>query len=141
MYYFLKMKRNKGVSHVDLENLKFWKTEYEKNRDRYFKLHTKLENYYDEHNRKVGEAETTYSSYNHGMPYLSGVKIPSSDFNAKRMELNERLQNVFAEDKGKKLELKVASEKAYERYEYYRDLATSQGEKYDEEMKKQQEEA
>lgn len=126
---------------MDLENLKFWKTEYEKNRDRYLKLYTKLENYYDEHNRKVGEAETAFSTYNHGMPFLSGLKIPSSDFSAKRMELNERLQKVFAEDKEKKLELKVASEKAYERYEYYRELATSQGEKYDQELQKQLEEA
>lgn len=126
---------------MDLSVLMFWKTEYEKKRDKYYKLYTKLEDYYSEHNRKVEEAESTYSAYNNGMPYLSGMKIPSSDFNVKRHELNERLHKVFAEDKARKLDLKIASEQAYERYEHYRALATNQGEKYEQERTRQLEEA
>lgn len=119
----------------------FWvKTESDRKRDAYDKLHVKLQAALDKHDKKVAEAEASYSSYSGSVPNLSNTKIPSNDFDPKREELTERLNNYFNEEKQKRSELLSASNQAYERYIYYKNLAMKEEQARAEKRRKEWEE-
>ncbi|MEI3614125.1 hypothetical protein [Pseudogracilibacillus sp. SO30301A] len=107
------------------------KTEAERKRDEYYKLYTRLGNILEEHDRKVEEFTSAYNSYRNSDPYLSPSKIPSNDFVEKLKQLNERLDAQFENEKGKRLNLVIAVNRAYGRYEYYRSLAITEAENYE----------
>ena len=119
----------------------FWvKTENDRKRDDYDKLHGKLEKALNKHDKKVAEAEGSYSSYIGSVPNLSNTKIPSNDFDPKREELNRRLDKYFDEEKQKRSELLSVSNQAYLRYIYYKNLAMKEAEVRKEERQKEWEE-
>lgn len=101
----------------------FFRTATEKKRDSYYKLYTKLNQRITEHDKYIGEVNTAYSSYVASIPHLSQIKIPSDDFEPKRVELTERLNKLYDLDKGKRLQLIIARDRALGRYEFYRQLA------------------
>lgn len=100
-----------------------FKTDTEKKRDDYKKLHSRLQDSLNEHNQKINDAEASYSNYLGTIPYLSNLKIPSNDFDVKRDELQRELHRYLNYEKGKQSELTSAVNKAYERYEHYKNLA------------------
>lgn len=101
----------------------FFKTATEKKRDSYYKLYTRLNQRITDHDKYIGEANTAYSSYVAAIPRLSQMKIPSDDFEPKRIELTDRLNEMYDLDKGKRLQLIIARDRALGRYEYYKQLA------------------
>lgn len=115
------------------------KTEAERKRDEYHTLHQKLVKVLEDHDRKVKDAASTYDSYRYSMPFLSSLKVPSSEFSEKRIELNEKLNNVFDTDKEKRLDVKIAIDRAYGRYEYYRNLAITEAQNYEKEKERERE--
>lgn len=115
----------------------FGRTETEKKRDKYKELAERLEDAIAEHDDKVSEAAASYRTYTHTVPNLSNSKIPSNDFDTKREELNGRLQADFQKDKEMRRDLMSAKSKAYEKYEYYRNLAIR--EEREEEARKERE--
>ena len=129
-------------AHVeDVMFLSLWsiftrKTEAERKRDEYYKLYTRLGDVLEEHDRRVNDATGAYERYYRSSPYLSPSKVPSNDFVAKREQLNEKLTSYFDEEKGKRLDLVIAINRAYGRYEYYRSLAITEAENYEREKNK-----
>lgn len=101
----------------------WFKTDTEIKRDDYDKLHDKLNDALADHDKKVAEANSAYSSYSGSIPNLSNTKIPSNDFDPKREELNGKLMERFNTDKEKRASLNTAINQAYERYIYYKNLA------------------
>lgn len=112
-------------------------TETERKRDNYAKLYDKLQSILDKHDKKVIEAEGSYSSYTGSVPNLSNTKIPSNDFDPKREELTERLRNYFDEEKQKRSDLLNARNQAYQRYIHYKNLAISEEEARREQRRKE----
>lgn len=106
----------------------WFKTDTEKKRDDYYKLYERLGDAISEHDRKVSDAEGSYSSYTSSSPYLSSNIIPSNDFSPKRTELNSTLQRYFDYEKGKRSDLVTARSRAYQQYEHYKDLAIKEEE-------------
>ncbi|MFB6468430.1 chorismate synthase [Cytobacillus sp. Hz8] len=106
----------------------FFGTATERKRDEYYKLYMKLQDALQDHDKKVSEANASYSSYISTVPNLSQKDIPSNDFEPKREEKNALLNEYFNHDKEKRSSLVSAENKAYERYEYYRDLAIREAE-------------
>lgn len=119
----------------------FGKTETERKRDNYHTLYNRLSNALTEHDKKVSEAQSSYSSYNRSVPYVSSSRIPSNDFAPKRRELNTELMKYFNYEKDKRSELVSARSKAYERYQYYRSLAIQEAEAERRRREKEQQEA
>jgi hypothetical protein len=117
-----------------------FRTETEKKRDNYYDLYKSLQDALKEHNRKVAQAEASYSSYISSVPSLSDFKIPSNDFGPKREELNRKLNKHFSEEKQKRSELDRASNQAYQRYVYYKNLAIREAEAKAEKERKEREE-
>lgn len=101
----------------------FVKTENDRKRDDYDKLHSKLQDALVKHDKKAAAAEESYSGYIGSVPNLSNNKIPSNDFDPKREELNRKLDKYFDEEKQKRRELHSVSNQAYQRYIYYKNLA------------------
>ncbi|MEN1967624.1 hypothetical protein WMZ97_06035 [Lentibacillus sp. N15] len=112
-------------------------TDTEKKRDDYYKLYEKLKAAQAEHNKKVSDAESSYQSYTSSMPYLYASKIPSDDFEAKRMELNAELNKYFNYEKDKLSQLETATNQAYQQYEHYKDLAIKEAEEAKEKREKE----
>lgn len=106
----------------------FFGTATERKRDEYYKLYTKLQDAISDHDKKVSEATASYNNYISIVPNLSHTKIPSNDFEPKREEKNDKLNEYFNRDKEKRSSLVSAKSKAYERYEYYRLLAIREAE-------------
>jgi hypothetical protein len=106
----------------------WFKTGTEKKRDDYHKLYEKLEDAISEHDNKVSEANSAYSSYIGMIPNLSNSKIPSNDFDNSREELSEKLKRYFQADQEKRGSLVAAKSKAYERYVHYKSLAIREAE-------------
>lgn len=104
------------------------KTGTERKRDEYHKLYEKLEDAISEHDNKVSEANSAYSSYIGTIPNLSNSKIPSNDFDNSREELSEKLKRHFQQDQEKRGSLVAAKNKAYERYVHYKNLAIKEAE-------------
>lgn len=103
-------------------------TATERKRDEYHELYEKLKDAISEHDNKVSEAKSAYSSYLGTAPNLSNSKIPSNDFEISREELNGKLQRYFQKDHEKRSSLVVAKNKAYERYVHYKNLAIQEAE-------------
>lgn len=101
----------------------FGRTDAEIKRDDYHKLYNKLQGAIDKHDGKVSDAQSSYRSYVGAIPYLSNYKIPSNDFEPKRIELNRELNQYFSYEKDKRVQLISAKDKAYERYLHYKSLA------------------
>jgi|SRR5690625_1287425 len=125
-----------GVIFLSLWSMFRRKTEAERKRDEYYKLYTRLSDVLEEHDRRVNDATGAYESYHRSLPYLSHFKVPSNDFVVKREQLNEKLTSYFDEEKGKRLDLVIAINRAYGRYEYYRSLAITEAENYEREKNK-----
>ncbi len=106
----------------------FFRTETEKKRDDYLRLYYKLKDAKADHDRLVNEAESSYSSYTSSVPNLSNSKIPSNDFDPKREELNQELLRYFNYEKNKRSQIVHAASRAYERYQYYKQLAIREAE-------------
>jgi hypothetical protein len=117
-----------------------FRTETEKKRDNYYDLYKSLQDALKEHNRKVAQAEASYSSYIGSVPSLSNFKIPSNDFDPKREELSRKLNKHFNEEKQKRSELDRASNQAYQRYIYYKNLAIREAEAKAEKERREREE-
>ena len=118
----------------------FFRTDTEKKRDNYYDLYRELQNALKEHNKKVAQAEASYSSYIGSVPNLSNFKIPSNDFDPKREELSRKLNKHFNEEKQKRSDLDRASNQAYQRYVYYKNLAIREAEAKAERERKEREE-
>lgn len=101
----------------------WFKTEYERKRDNYYRLYQRLQDALSDHDRKVNEAQQAYSSYKNSSPYLSSYRIPSNDFSPKLTEIEGRLMKRFDYEKRKRSELVTASSQAYQRYIHYKNLA------------------
>ncbi|NRD77649.1 hypothetical protein HPT25_09335 [Bacillus sp. BRMEA1] len=110
----------------DLSNL--GKTATEIKRDDYQRLYEELTDAITEHDRKVSEANSAYSSYQGSVPNLSNTKIPSNDFETTREKKNGELLRYFGLDQDKRSSLVAAKNLAYERYVYYRALAIQEAE-------------
>lgn len=106
----------------------WFKTDTEKKRDDYFKLYEKMGNALSKHDRKVGDAESSYSSYSSSAPYLSKYDIPTSDFSKKKEELDNSLQTFFDYEKENRSLLESARTRVYEQYEHYKNLAIKEAE-------------
>ena len=118
----------------------FFRTDTERKRDNYYDLYRELQNALKEHNKKVAQAEASYSSYIGSVPNLSNFKIPSNDFDPKREELSRKLNKHFNEEKQKRSDLDRASNQAYQRYVYYKNLAIREAEAKAERERKEREE-
>lgn len=105
-----------------------FKTDTERKRDQYHKLYEKLKDALQEHDKKVSEANASYSSYISAVPNLSNTKIPSNDFDPKREELNRKLNKYFDNEKDMRGSLVTAINKANERYIHYKNLAIKEAE-------------
>ncbi|CDQ40393.1 hypothetical protein [Virgibacillus salexigens] len=101
----------------------WFKSETEKKRDDYYELYQRLQDAKSEHDKLVNEAEASYSSYISTVPNLSNFEIPSNDFDWKREELNSELLRYFDYEKNKRSAITQAASRAYQRYEYYKNLA------------------
>ena len=117
----------------DVKAMGFWdwftgKTVTEIKRDDYHKLYTELNQIINHFDDRVAEANEKYETYTRSSPYLLQTKIPTSDFTEKRSEINTRLLEKFEVDKKKREDLIIARDRAYGRYEYYRDLAIKEAE-------------
>lgn len=88
----------------------------------------KLNQRITDHDEYREEANAAYDSYKAAIPHLSQMKIPSDDFEPKRIELTNRLNKLYDVDKGKRLQLIIARDRALGRYEYYRQLAIKEAE-------------
>lgn len=117
-----------------------FRTDTEKKRDNYYDLYRELQNALKEHNNKVAQAEASYSSYIGSVPNLSNFKIPSNDFDPKREELSRKLNKHFNEEKQKRSDLDRASNQAYQRYVYYKNLAIREAEAKAEKEREEREE-
>lgn len=106
----------------------WFKSASEKKRDDYHKLYEKLKSAISEHDKKVSEANSAYSSYIGTVPDLSHSNIPSNDFEMSREQLNEKLKRYFQLDQEKRQSLVAAKDKAYERYLHYKNLAIKEAE-------------
>lgn len=104
----------------------FGRTDAEIKRDDYQKLYNKLQNAIDKHDGKVSDAQSSYRSYMNTIPFLSSYKIPSNDFQPKRIELNKKLNEYFSYEKDKRVQLISAKNKAYERYQHYKTMAINE---------------
>ncbi|MED3649696.1 chorismate synthase [Heyndrickxia sporothermodurans] len=105
-----------------------FKTDTERKRDQYHKLYEKLKDALQEHDKKVSEANASYSSYISAVPNLLNTKIPSNDFDPKREELNRKLNKYFDNEKDMRGSLVTAINKANERYIHYKNLAIKEAE-------------
>jgi len=106
----------------------WFKTGTEKKRDDYHELYENLKDAISEHDKLVSKANSAYSSYISAVPNLSHTDIPSNDFEKSREKLNEELNRYFQQDKDKRESLVAAKNKAYERYEHYKNLAIKEAE-------------
>ncbi|WP_147536183.1 hypothetical protein [Bacillus marasmi] len=101
----------------------FGRTTYERKRDEYYKLYQKLGDALLEHDKHVREANSANCTYINSVPNLSNSKIPSGDFDTKREELTAKLNSYFIYDLEKRTDIITATDKAYQRYIYYKNLA------------------
>ncbi|WP_160724840.1 hypothetical protein [Bacillus sp. USDA818B3_A] len=101
----------------------WFKTATEKKRDDYHELYEKLISAISEHDKKVSEANSAYSSYIGTVPNLSNSDIPSNDFESSRKQLNAKLLQYFQLDQEHRYSLVAAKDKAYERYVHYKNQA------------------
>lgn len=106
----------------------WFKSDTEKKRDDYHELYEKLKSAISEHDQKVSEANSAYSSYIGTVPNLSNSRIPSNDFEISREQLNAKLKQYFQQDQEKRQSLVTAKDKAYERYVHYKNLAIQEAE-------------
>lgn len=72
-----------------------FKTDNEIERDRYYKLYSRLNDAIAYHDKKVSEANAAYNSYTSSAPCFSTTYIPSNDFEAKRHELNSKINEII----------------------------------------------
>ncbi|ULT57357.1 chorismate synthase [Neobacillus drentensis] len=115
----------------------WFKSDTEKKRDDYHELYEKLRSAISEHDHKVSEANSAYSSYIGTVPNLSNSEIPSNDFEISREQLNAKLKQYFQLDQEQRQSLVAAKDKAYERYVHYKNLAIQEAE--DERAKRERE--
>ncbi|WP_169729203.1 chorismate synthase [Fictibacillus gelatini] len=118
----------------------FASAETVRKRDNYDTLHDILKDALKEHDKKVAEATDAYNSYIKAVPNLSNSKIPSNDFDPKREELNEKLNQYFDKEKDMRSALVIAIDKAYERYLHYKNLAAKEAKAKKEKLEKEFEE-
>lgn len=102
-------------------------SELEKKRDDYDRLHDRLKDAISEHDKLIGEARSSLSSYNSAHPSFDGTTIPSKHFDTKREELTTKLEGYINDASDKRSGLTAARDKAYERYVHYRDAAAKEG--------------
>ncbi|MDS9473273.1 hypothetical protein [Sporosarcina pasteurii] len=114
----------------------FVRTESDRKRDEYNKLHGNLQRALDKHDKIVAEAEAAYSSYTGSVPNLSNTKVPSNDFDPKREELTRKLSRYLSDEKRKRSDLVSAKNQAYQRYVYYKNLALREAEERAEKRRK-----
>lgn len=105
-----------------------FKTDTEIKRDDYYELYQRLTDAITEHDRKVSEVNSAYSSYAGAVPNLSKTDIPSSDFESCRDKKDGELKRYFYQDQDKRSSLVTAKDQAYERYIYYRNQAAQETE-------------
>ncbi len=96
------------------------RTETEKKRDDYDKLHDLLKDAIKEHDQRMDEAESIFQSYKGSVPNLSNSKIPSNDFDTKREKLTNKLVNLLEKEQVKRASLVRAKEHAYDKYVSYK---------------------
>ncbi|WP_088825374.1 chorismate synthase [Listeria goaensis] len=96
------------------------KTETEKKRDDYDKLHDLLKDAIKEHDQQMDEAESIFRSYKSSVPNLSNSKIPSNEFDTKREKLTAKLVNFMDKEQEKRASLVRAKERAYDQYVRYK---------------------
>ncbi|EUJ32219.1 hypothetical protein [Listeria cornellensis] len=101
-------------------------TELEKKRDDYDRLHDRMKDAIIEHDKLIGEARSSLSSYKSGHPNFNNSKIPSAHFDPKREELTAKLEGYIEDVSDKRSSLTAARDKAYERYIHYRDAAAKE---------------
>ncbi|SDZ50490.1 hypothetical protein SAMN05421736_11520 [Evansella caseinilytica] len=106
----------------------FFRSETEKRRDDYWALYEKLKTAIDTHDRRVTEAEASYSSYKRSIPFLLTFRIPSNDFEPKRQELTGEVKELLEYEKDKRSDLVRAKNNAYDRYLYYKQQAIKEAE-------------
>lgn len=104
----------------------FLKSDNEIKRDHYYKLYQRLNDAIIYHDNKVNEANQYYDSYRNSVPFFSTTRIPTDDFERKRSELNDKLTELFEHDKQQRLRLIIARDRAYSRYEHYKNLAMAE---------------
>ncbi|WP_430536006.1 chorismate synthase [Listeria rocourtiae] len=102
-------------------------SELEKKRDDYDRLHDRLKDAISEHDKLIGEARSSLSSYKSAHPGFDGTTIPSKHFDTKREELTTMLDGYINDASDKRSSLTAARDKAYERYVHYRDAAAKEG--------------
>lgn len=102
-------------------------SELEKKRDDYDRLHDRLKDAITEHDKLIGEARNSLSSYKSAHPNFNNSKIPAIHFDSKREELAKKLEGYINDASDKRSSLTAARDKAYERYVHYRDAAAKEG--------------
>ncbi|RQW66795.1 chorismate synthase [Listeria sp. SHR_NRA_18] len=101
-------------------------SELEKKRDDYDRLHDRLKDAISEHDKLIGEARSSLSSYKSAHPGFDGTTIPSKHFDTKRGELTTMLEGYINDASDERSSLTAARDKAYERYVHYRDAAAKE---------------
>lgn len=106
----------------------FVRTENDRKRDEYNKLHGKLQKAIEKHDNIIAELEGSFSSYTGTVPNLSNTKVPSNDFDPKREELTSNLTRYINHERQKRSDLVSAKNQAYQRYTHYKGLALKEAE-------------
>lgn len=103
-------------------------TPTENKRDEYYSLYQSLKGYQKDVEKKLTEANESFSNYSSSVPNLSNSKVPSRYFDPKREELSKELSTYIQKETEKKQSLASAKEQAKAQYEKYKALAIQEAE-------------
>lgn len=98
----------------------FWKTDAERKRDEYDKLHDYIKESIHIHDTHMNEISEAISSYEKGIPNMSTTKISSDIFMRKSDKVTDCLKKYFHLEKEKRASLTIARDQAYAKYLEYK---------------------